>query len=123
MTTIEPGIYLLSACSLSFKPLFRMFAKALHIQAFITHTKSTFQPGGKSTKLATATQNDVPLKGMPGAPPGRFYRLSEESERSGGKRMEVLVTTTVDVESDEDEWRASEETRVGVGRRDGGNVV
>ncbi|KAF2026805.1 hypothetical protein EK21DRAFT_38597, partial [Setomelanomma holmii] len=30
-TILEPGIYLLSACALSFKPLFRMFAKALHL--------------------------------------------------------------------------------------------
>jgi len=31
---------------------------------------------------------------------GRFYRLSEVSTSSGGsKKMEVLVTTTVDVET------------------------
>lgn len=31
---------------------------------------------------------------------GRFYRLSEDSTSSGGsKRLEVLVTTTVDVET------------------------
>ncbi|KAF2252600.1 hypothetical protein BU26DRAFT_394231, partial [Trematosphaeria pertusa] len=39
-TIIEPGMYLLAACALSFKPLFRMVAKALRLQSLITHTKS-----------------------------------------------------------------------------------
>ncbi|KAF1973490.1 hypothetical protein BU23DRAFT_417780, partial [Bimuria novae-zelandiae CBS 107.79] len=30
-TIIEPGLYLLAACALSFKPLFRMVAKTLHL--------------------------------------------------------------------------------------------
>lgn len=98
-TIIEPGMYLLSACALSFKPLFRMFAKALHLQAFITHTKSTFQPGKSSTakKSTTTTHTEYEMQDVNN---GRFYRLSEISTSSGGsKKMEVLVTTTVDVET------------------------
>ncbi|KAF2737957.1 hypothetical protein EJ04DRAFT_421307, partial [Polyplosphaeria fusca] len=30
---IEPGMYLIAACALSFKPLFRMFAKAFHLHS------------------------------------------------------------------------------------------
>ncbi|KAF2466687.1 uncharacterized protein BDR25DRAFT_163487, partial [Lindgomyces ingoldianus] len=37
-TIIEPGMYLLAACALSFKPLFRMAAKALHLDSLVTRT-------------------------------------------------------------------------------------
>ncbi|KAF1920475.1 hypothetical protein BDU57DRAFT_16106 [Ampelomyces quisqualis] len=122
-TTLEPGIYFLSACSLSFKPLFCMLAKTRLLQAFITHSKSTFRPGTSTHTTKHATQSDVALESMPGALSGRLTRLSEGRERSGvSKRMEVLVTTAVDVEWDED-WGASEEMRVGMRRQDGGNVV
>lgn len=98
-TIIEPGMYLLSACALSFKPLFRIFAKALRLQAFITHTKSTFQPSKLNTtkKSAPNTPGAIPLHDVNN---GRFYRLSEETLRSTeSKKFEVLVTTTVDVET------------------------
>ncbi|KAF2827650.1 hypothetical protein CC86DRAFT_321914 [Ophiobolus disseminans] len=98
-TIIEPGMYLLSACALSFKPLFRMFAKVLHLQAFITHTKSTFQPGKSSTakKSTTTTHDEYAMQDLNN---GRFYRLSEISTKDGGsKKMEVLVTPRVDVET------------------------
>jgi hypothetical protein len=100
-TIIEPGIYLLSACALSFKPLFRMCAKALHLQAFFTHTKSAFQPGkSHTTKNPTiGTQTDFHLQTMPNTGAGKFHRLSEDSTSTAGDmKMEVLVTTTVDVD-------------------------
>ncbi|KAF1946514.1 hypothetical protein EJ02DRAFT_495313 [Clathrospora elynae] len=54
-TMIEPGMYLLSTCAFSFKPLFRMVAKGLHLQAFITHTKSTFGETGTTKSSAKKT--------------------------------------------------------------------
>jgi hypothetical protein len=100
-TIIEPGIYLLSACALSFKPLFRMFAKALHLQVFFTHTRSAFQPGGSHTtrNLTIGTQTDIRLQTIPNNSAGKFHRLSEDSTSSAeDMKMEVLVTTTVDVD-------------------------
>jgi hypothetical protein len=67
----------------------------------MTNTKTTFQPPGKSKNPTTAeTQGDIHLQSMPNTG-GKFYRLSEDSDKSGSERMEVLVTTTVDVESDD----------------------
>jgi hypothetical protein len=108
-TMIEPGMYLLSTCALSFKPLFRMFAKALHLHAFITtHTKSTF--GTKSNPKRTMTERET---GTEVFELGRFHRLSEDSERSestrGSKKLEVVVTKTVDLDtearSEFDDWK------------------
>lgn len=49
-TIIEPGLYLIAACALSFKPLFRMLAKALHLDSLITHTKSAIGHTSSKTK-------------------------------------------------------------------------
>jgi hypothetical protein len=76
-----------------------MVAKALHLQSFITHTKSTFQPSKSFTakKSTTTAHADYEMEDVNN---GRFYRLSEISTSSGGsKKIEVLVTTTVDVET------------------------
>jgi hypothetical protein len=113
-TIIEPGLYLLSACALSFKPLFRMLAKALHLQAFLTHTKTTYQPGKSQTTRNTnvGTQNDVHLQSLSGIGSGKFYRLSEDSQDSkGSKKIEVLVTKTVDVDAESQYPRRSVEVR------------
>lgn len=107
-------MYLLSACALSFKPLFRMFAKALHLQAFLTHTKTTYQPGKSLTTKHTnvGTQNDVHLQSFSGLGNGKFYRLSEDSQESeGSKKIEVLVTKTVDVDAESQYQRGSVEVR------------
>ena len=98
-TIIEPGMYLISACALSFKPLFRIFAKVLRLQAFVSQTKSTFRPGKPNTgkRLPLIPADEVTLQTVNG---GRFHRLSEDSTSSGGsKKLEVLVTTTVDVKT------------------------
>jgi hypothetical protein len=103
LTIIEPGIYLLSTCALSFRPLFRIVAKVLHLQAFITHTKSTLQPGKSysAKKSTTTTHTDIHLHHLHFAGTGKFHRLSEDSDSSGrSKRMEVLITTTVDIETE-----------------------
>lgn len=91
-----------------------MLAKALHLQAFLTHTKSTFQPGKSHATKTTnvGTQNDVQLQSLSGIGTGRFYRLSEDSENSeGSKKIEVLVTKTVDVDTDSQYPRRSIEVR------------
>jgi hypothetical protein len=87
---IEPGIYLLSGCALSFKPLLRMFS---------TQTKTTFPSGKSRTNTKAATYTDIHLKSIP-VTGGKFYRMSEDSDKGGETRtMEVRVTTTVDVET------------------------
>jgi hypothetical protein len=99
-TIIEPGIYLLSGCALSFKPLFRIFVKALRLQVFLTHTKTTFQSGKSKNHTTAVTYADIHLKSIPYTG-GKFYLLSEDSDKGGeiGK-MEVLVTRTVDIETE-----------------------
>jgi hypothetical protein len=106
-TIIEPGMYLLSTCALSFKPLFRMFAKALHLHAFITHTKSTL--GTKSNPKRTMTERET---GTEVFELGRFQRLNEDSGRSystkESKKIEVVVTKTADdneAKSEFDSWK------------------
>ncbi|EDU49287.1 integral membrane protein [Pyrenophora tritici-repentis] len=46
-TLIEPGIYLLSACAISFKPLLRMFVRALHFQNTTQTTPMKDTVGGR----------------------------------------------------------------------------
>jgi hypothetical protein len=98
-TIIEPGIYLLSACALSFKPLFRISAKAMHLHAFITHTKSTFQLGkSHATTSATTVATQTNLEPPP-IPVGQFRRMSDDSDGSE-KTLEVLATKMVYVNSE-----------------------
>jgi hypothetical protein len=109
-TMIEPGMYLLSACALSFKPLLRMFAKALNLQGFVTHTKSTV--GGtkghvKKTFTSTQTQPEVFELGhiRNVSEFGKFHRLSDDnaSSSTGGndeRRIEVTATKTIEFDSD-----------------------
>jgi hypothetical protein len=106
-TIIEPGMYLLSTCALSFKPLFRMFAKAFHLHAFVTHTKSTF--GTKSNPKRTMTERET---GTEVFELGRFHRLSEDSGRSDSikesKMIEVVITETAhdnETRSELDSWK------------------
>jgi hypothetical protein len=88
-----------------------MFAKALHLNAFITHTKSTF--GTKSNAKRTMTTERETGTGKEVFELGRFHRLSDESGRSddtkGSKGIEVCVTKTVDLDTEArsgfDDWR------------------
>ncbi|KAF1835395.1 hypothetical protein BDW02DRAFT_496109 [Decorospora gaudefroyi] len=137
-TIIEPGMYLLSACALSFKPLFRLLAKVLHLHAFITHSRSTFGAGGangangksivkKSNTFGTgATAQTQSQRGLE---LGTFARLSEDSEVTGcssetgacpGGR--VMVTKTIELVSEEKsgdgdaDWMRREPVRVEFGK-------
>lgn len=112
-------MYLLSACALSFKPLLRLFAKALHLQGFVTHTKSTVgvtRSHVKRTFTSTHTQPEVFELGNV-SEFGRFHRLSDHttSSSTGGVdegRLEVTVTKTIELDSErrlEDElWDRSD---------------
>lgn len=103
-TIIEPGMYLLSACALSFKPLFRMLASGLHLQARTTHTNTTFV-GSRSyaKKVAAPAQIDMYcMDHMRNARVGEFHSLSGDdiNNSKDQKRIEVLVTKTVDMHYD-----------------------
>jgi len=109
-TIIEPGMYLLAACALSYKPLFRVVAKALHLDSFITHTRSfvgkhTINGGKPST-----TQKDIYLETMKSSSSGGFTKLhsghdSTDEEVDVGVRdngdLNIMVTKTweMDVEA------------------------
>jgi hypothetical protein len=111
-TMIEPGMYLLSTCALSFKPLLRACANALHLQRFLTHTNSTFTgnksyPSKKPATLVEARTGVFELGHVRNVS-GKFYRLSEDSESAiasrdgkGCMKMEVLVTKTISLDSEE----------------------
>lgn len=108
-TMIEPGMYLLSACALSFKPLLRSFAKALHLQGLVTHTRSTV--GGTKShvkKISTATQTQPEAFELGHvrnvSELGKFHRLSDDTSSSTDgnveRRIEVTVTKTIELNSD-----------------------
>lgn len=100
-------MYLLSACALSFKPLLRMFAKALHLQGFVTHTKSTVgvtRSHVKRTFTSTHTQPEVFELGNV-SEFGKFHRLSDDNASSSTSgvdegRIEVPVTKTIKLNSE-----------------------
>ncbi|KAI4633625.1 uncharacterized protein J4E92_004445 [Alternaria infectoria] len=118
-TMIEPGMYLLSACALSFKPLLRMFAKALHLQGFVTHTKSTVgvtRSHVKRTFTSTHTQPEVFELGNV-SEFGKFHRLSDDnaSSSTGGideGRIEMTAPKTVELNTerrlDDERWDRSD---------------
>ncbi|ORY12762.1 hypothetical protein BCR34DRAFT_482258 [Clohesyomyces aquaticus] len=60
---IEPGMYLLAACALSFKPLFRIIAKTLHLESLLTHTRSTLgRHIGKTGKTGKTSSTKSSLR-------------------------------------------------------------
>ncbi|KAF2121791.1 hypothetical protein BDV96DRAFT_681862 [Lophiotrema nucula] len=104
-TIVEPGMYLLAACALSFKPIFRMVAKALHLESFVTHSRSIV---GKHTTKAgklsrSTTHSDVRMDTLKTAQSGGFTKLSagqDQVEDKFGKEsgLKVMVTTTVEMD-------------------------
>jgi hypothetical protein len=105
-TIIEPGIYLLSACALSFKPLFRMSAKALHLHAFITHTKSTFQQGKCHTTKVSMTGNTQSEFQLHAMPPSKLRQPSEDGWLSDDSKsaVEVSVGQMANTDNEEQAW-------------------
>jgi hypothetical protein len=112
---IEPGMYLLAACALSFKPLFRMFAKALHLDTFVTHTGNTGIHNTTPSKTRSrsisrsTTQSEIQMETMKVMKNGGFSELSKGRDEKADKRamheqkgsLQVMVTTTweMDIES------------------------
>lgn len=68
------------------------------MKAFISRTKSTFQPNKSyAKKIATTTRKDRSTQHTHSGQDDGFRRLSDESEVST-RKIEVLVTRTVDIE-------------------------
>lgn len=78
-----------------------MLAKLLHLQAFITHTKSTFV-GNKSyvRKTTTSSQTEICHVKSAEIEMGKFDRLRDEYDTKDNKRFEVSVTRTVSLISE-----------------------
>ncbi|KAL5380745.1 hypothetical protein DPSP01_007546 [Paraphaeosphaeria sporulosa] len=81
-TIIEPGLYLLAACALSFKPLFRMVAKALHLGSVLTHTKSALNKTSLH-KTNQAQQKDIHMETFKSGSSGGFTKLSDSADGEG----------------------------------------
>lgn len=124
-------MYLLAACALSFKPLFRMVAKALRLQSLITHTKSALGRTTHTNKTGNPTQKDVHMETFKSGSSGGFTKLSDgkDVEMAGAEEVEkgfghkkvdseggirVMVTRTVEMESErmsgeEDRYNAADQ--------------
>jgi hypothetical protein len=81
-TIIEPGLYLLAACALSFKPLFRMVAKALHFGSVFTHTKSTLSKTSHN-KTNQTQQKNIRMETFMSSSNGGFTKLSDSADGDG----------------------------------------
>jgi hypothetical protein len=105
-TIIEPGMYLLAACAISFKPLFRMIAKALRLESIITMTTSRkrTRSGGKTGTMTTGLHLDT----LKSASHGGFQKLGSgraaEFDRNVANKghmrgkSDIVVTTTVNLD-------------------------
>ena len=123
-TIIEPGMYLMAACGLSYKPLFRMLARALHLDQLLTYTHSRKHGITKTTRTGTfgTTQVDMELDKLKSARHGGFDKLDNGPDGALDKDLElghvrskdsfnIVVTKTVEIQQeerredeDEDEW-------------------
>lgn len=131
-TIIEPGIYLLSACALSFKPLLRTLMKSLRFTSLITHAKSTLPFNARSCVRKTAASDQVDLFNLEALErDGRpSLRLSEDSgttvfdreiesehksfEAQVGKTIELRLEAIADVGKDVGEGYNVEEKDFGL---------
>jgi hypothetical protein len=75
---IEPGLYLLAACALSFKPLFRIVARTLHLNHLVTHTKSFSSHGitNRTTHSVPPVPVVIRMDTFKSASSGGFSKLS-----------------------------------------------
>lgn len=114
-TIIEPGLYLIAACALSFKPLFRMLATFLKLDSLLTHTRSFMHHATSKTAPKSGTTNSGlhldPIVIKPTHPHPHhdgFQKLDSsrgDTFAENGKHganpqssMRVVVTTTVDMD-------------------------
>ncbi|KAF2018438.1 hypothetical protein BU24DRAFT_170900 [Aaosphaeria arxii CBS 175.79] len=80
-TIVEPGLYLFAACALSFKPLFRMVARGLHLDRLVTSTRTTYA-GRKTGKGRTI--------GVPASDDGGIQCDTPESSHQEFRQLEPL---------------------------------
>jgi hypothetical protein len=126
-TMIEPGLYLIAACALSFKPLFRLVARALHLGQLATYTKSSFRKtlDHRKSNATGAVSTVIRMDNLKSANSGAFTKLREAKDEETKTDLEagalpkeistreyayqkgadtgaisVLVTRTVEVESE-----------------------
>ncbi|KAF2661609.1 hypothetical protein K491DRAFT_710822 [Lophiostoma macrostomum CBS 122681] len=110
-TIIEPGMYLMAACGLSYKPLFRMAARALHLDTLLTHSQSrkqkTTRTGTTQTGLQLDTLKSAHHVGFKKLEAGRNGEDDEEDVEFGKDGLDIMVTRTVEMDVEhrrEDEW-------------------
>jgi len=99
-TIIEPGLYLLAACALSFKPLFRMIARALHLNQLVSFTKSSF---GKTTHAdrktnATGTPTIIRIETFQSGSSGGSGKLSEGKDSEADAYAKEVIVVGKDIE-------------------------
>lgn len=101
-------MYLLAACAISFKPLFRAIAKALHLDAIITLTTSRkrSRTGGNTGTTPAALHLDT-LKstthgGFQKLDSGKATEFDKTVAKKGHMRdqsdFSIVVTTTVNLD-------------------------
>lgn len=119
----------MAACALSFKPLFRMLAHALHLDSLLTHTRSRNKSGTMNAKTGTmqsglhsglhmdtlksSAHKGFKKIGEDGGQIGRGREGRDEEQDVGvgsGKEFNIVVTTTVDMDV---ESRSEEEYDLG----------
>lgn len=114
-------MYLLAACALSFKPLFRMLAKSLHLDSLITRTGTSSskqkKSGGSSASSISGksetTRSIVEMRPekmgvakVNGVEKIVTVKEQEQEQVDGGFRICVTRTMTMDVEAKGEEGDA-----------------
>lgn len=108
-TLIEPGMYLLAACALSFKPLFHLVAKALHLSALVTHTRSyVWKENATKASKTTTSQDDIYLNTLKSSNSDGFMKLhsgpdSTDEEAEVGIKNQTGIKVVVTWSADKDE--------------------
>ncbi|KAF2707388.1 hypothetical protein K504DRAFT_504558 [Pleomassaria siparia CBS 279.74] len=131
-TIIEPGLYLEAACAMSFKPLFRMVAKVLHLNSFITQTRSfVFSQNAikGSNRTAASIEDKLYMDTLKSSNSSVFTKLhsgatssDEEAEvglKSDGDQV-VMSRSWID---DEDEEEEAPDANVQKGREERYNAA
>ncbi|KAF2685507.1 hypothetical protein K458DRAFT_416739 [Lentithecium fluviatile CBS 122367] len=112
---IEPGLYLLAACALSFKPLFRMLGRALHLSQLITYTKSSLGKTFSDRKTnATGPGTVIRMDTFKSGSSGGFTKLGEGKDGDGDFEGEVRPSKDIE----EGNW-IGKEVEVGKGHKKG----
>lgn len=121
----------MAACALSFKPLFRMLAKALYLDSLLTHTRSltrkTTTAGKSSVTKTGTTHSTLHIDTKKSTSHGGFTKLdSAKFGRNGNGSFDIVVTRTLEMDvedrSDDGGYELQERGRKDV-ERDFGRTV